>query len=118
MEVPIIDFGIGSFFQGAYKNRDYEAVQLFHRAVDLGITWFDTAHIYGDDGSSEKYTWSLPVASSIIGMTTIEEVEENAMWASAFQPMLPNKMRELSNRLSSANKITVDNYFANQSDTC
>jgi len=289
VEVPIIGFGTGSLFQGAYKNRDDEAVQLLHRAVDLGITWFDTAHIYGDDGWSEKivgrvlktrrkevfvttkirgnthdeimhqleislkrlqtdhidllhvhwlrpdevdvlgrkgysvetyyklreqkvvrfigvsshdnplpvtsfierydfdcvqlalnaamqgvvqpgwrlapelppsfetitlpvaqtknmgiiamkvlayghllgktpdkadaqtlmrYTWSLPVASSMIGMTSLEEVEQNAMWASAFQLMPPNEMRELSKRLSSANKIIVDNYFADHSDTC
>jgi len=65
-----------------------------------------------------RYTWSLPVAASIIGMTSLEEVEQNARWASAFQPMLPNEMREISNRLSSANKLTVDNYFANHSDTC
>jgi len=289
VKVPIIGFGTGSRFQGAYQNRDDEAVQLLHSAVDLGITWLDTAHLYGNDGWSEKivghvlktrrkevfvttkirgdthdeimrqleislkrlqtdhidllhvhwlrpdevdvlgqkghsvetyhklreqkvvrfigvsshdnplpvtrfierydfdcvqlalnaamqgvvqpgwrlapeippsfqtitvpvaqkknmgiiamkvlayghllgntpdkadaqtlmrYTWSLPVAASIIGMTSLEEVEQNARWASAFQPMLPNEMREISNRLSSANKLTVDNYFANHSDTC
>jgi uncharacterized protein len=289
VEVPVIGFGTGSLFQRAYKNRDDEAVQLLHRGVDLGIAWFDTAHIYGDDGWSERivgrvlktrrkevfvttkirgnahdeimrqleislkrlqtdhidllhvhwlrpdevdvlgqkgqsvetyyklreqkvvrfigvsshdnplpvtsfierydfdcvqlalnaamqgvvqpgwrlapelppsfetitvpvaqkrnmgiiamkvlayghllgktadkadaqtlmrYTWSLPVASAMIGMTSLEEVEQNATWASAFQPMLPNEMRELSNRLSSANKINVDNYFANHSDSC
>jgi len=286
-EVPIIGFGTGSLFQGAYRNRDDEAVQLLHRAADLGITWFDTAHIYGEDGWSEKmvgrvlktrrkevfvttkirgnthdeimrqleislkrlqtdhidllhvhwlrpdevdvlgqkghsvetyyklreqkvvrfigvsshdnplpvtrfierydfdcvqlalnaamqgvvqpgwrlapelppsfetitvpvaqkknmgiiamkvlayghllgktadkadaqtlmrYTWSLPVASSMVGITSLEQVEQNAAWASAFQPMLPNEMRELSNRLSSANKVAVDDYFANHSD--
>ncbi|MDD3744666.1 MAG: aldo/keto reductase [Lentimicrobiaceae bacterium] len=52
-EVPIIGFGTGSKFQRAYENRDDDAVQLLNHAVDLGITWFDTAHIYGKDGWSE-----------------------------------------------------------------
>ena len=53
VEVPIIGFGTGSLFQRAFNNRDDEAIQLLHRAVDLGITWFDTAHIYGNNGWSE-----------------------------------------------------------------
>ena len=289
VEVPIIGFGAGSLFQRAYQNREDEAVQLLNHAVDLGITWFDTAHIYGNDGWSEtvvgrvlktrrkevflttkirgdthdeimrqleislkrlqtdhidllhvhwlrpdevdvlgqkghsvetyyklreqkvvrfigvsshddplpvthfierydfdcvqlalnaamqgvvqpgwrlapeithsfetitlpvaqkknmgiiamktlayghllgntpdkanaqtliRYAWSLPVASSMIGMTSIAEVEQNAAWASAFQPMSPKEMRELSDRLSSANKVAIDRYFANHSDTC
>ena len=289
-EVPIIGFGTGSKFQRAYENRDDEAVQLLNHAVDLGITWFDTAHIYGKDGWSEtmvgrmlktrrkevfvttkihdrtydqimgqieislkrlqtdyidllhvhwlkadevdllgqkgysvetyyklreqkvvrfigvsshdqpvqmknfierydfdcaqlvlnaamlgvlepgwrlapevsspsfeaitlpaaqkknmgiiamktlgyghllgnnpdkadaqtlmRYAWSLPIASSIVGMTSLEEVEQNAKYASAFQSMPQNEMRELSNRLSSANKVALDSFLATHSDIC
>ena len=33
---------------------DSEAVALVHRAMDLGVTTFDTAHIYGDGESERK----------------------------------------------------------------
>ncbi len=286
-EVPILGIGTGSLFQRAHENREDDAVQLLHHAVDLGITWIDTAHIYGKDGWSEtlvgrvlktrrkevflttkirgdkydeimrqleislkrlqtdyidllhvhwlrpdevdilgqkgysvetyyklreqkvvraigvsahddplpvtrfieqydfdcvqialnaamqgvvqpgwrlapemppsfetitlpaaqkknmgviamkvlaygnllgytpdkadaetllRYAWSLPVSTSNIGMTSIEQVEQNARWASNFQAMSPEEMRELSNRLSSANKASIDSYFAQHSD--
>jgi aryl-alcohol dehydrogenase-like predicted oxidoreductase len=288
--VPIIGFGTGSKFQRAYEGREDEAVKLLHRAVDLGITWLETAYIYGKDGWSEKlvgcvlktrrkevfvttkihdrtydkimrqveislkrlqtdhidllhvhwlkadevdllgqkgysvetfyklreqkvvrfigvsshdqpvqmkrfierydfdcvqlvlnaatqgvtqpgwrlapevsspsfeditlpaaqkknmgiiamktlgyghllgngpdkadaqtlmrYAWSLPIASSMVGMTSLEEVEQNARWASAFREMPQNEMRELSNRLSSANKVALDSFLATHSDVC
>ena len=289
VEVPIIGFGTGSLFQRAYQNREDEAVQLLHRALDLGIAWFDTAHIYGENGWSEtivgrvlktrrkevfvttkirgdtydeimrqlevslkrlqtdyidllhvhwlrpdevdvlgqkgysvetyyklreqkvvrfigvsshddplpvtrfierydfdcvqlalnaamqgvvqpgwrlapeithsfetialpvaqkknmgiiamkvlayghllgntpdkadaqtlmRYAWSLPIASTMIGMTNLAEVEQNAAWASAFQPMSLKEMRELSDRLSAANKVAIDNFFASHKDFC
>ena len=65
-----------------------------------------------------RYAWSLPVASSMIGMTSIAEVEQNVAWASAFQPMPPNEMREFSDRLSAENKVAIDRYFANHTDIC
>ncbi len=291
VEVPIIGFGTGSKFQNAYAGRQDEAVQLLHHAVDLGINWFDTAHIYGKDGWSEKmvgrvletrrkevfvttkinvrnydnimrqvdislkrlqtdhidlllihwlkanevdllgqkgysvetfhklreqkvarfigvsshdqplemkrfierhgddfdcvllvlnaamvgvtepgwrlapevsnpsfeavtipaaqkknmgiiamktlgyghllgsspdkadaqtlmrYAWSLPITSAMVGMTNHEEVEQNARWASTFQKMSQNEMRELSNRLSLANKAALDGFFAHHNDS-
>ncbi|MEI7829991.1 MAG: aldo/keto reductase [Prolixibacteraceae bacterium] len=290
-EVPIIGFGSGSKFQKAYEGREDEAVQLLHRTVDLGITWLETAHIYGIDGWSEKiigrvlktrrkevfittkihdrtydeimrqveislkrlqtdyidllhvhwlkadevdllgqkgysvetfyklreqkvvrfigvsshdqpvqmkrfierydfdcvqlvlnaamqgvaqpgtwrlapevsspsfeaitlpaaqkknmgiiamktlayghllgappekadaqtlmrYAWSLPIASSMVGMTSLEEVEQNARLASTFREMPQDEMRELSNRLSSANKVALNSFFATHSDLC
>jgi aryl-alcohol dehydrogenase-like predicted oxidoreductase len=65
-----------------------------------------------------RYAWSLPITSSMIGMTTMEEVEQNVLWASTFQTLPPNEMSELSNRLSSENKVAIDNYFANHNDIC
>ena len=35
------------------KCTDTEAVALVHRAIELGVNTFDTAHIYGD-GESES----------------------------------------------------------------
>ena len=294
VEVPIIGFGTGSLFQRAFNNRDDEAIQLLHRAVDLGITWFDTAHSYGNNGWSEtmvgnvlktrrkdvfvttkirgnkydeimrqleislkrlqtdyidllhvhwlrpdevdilgqkgysvetyyklreqkvvrfigvsnhddplpitrfierydfdcvqialnaamqgvvppegvtgpawrlapemphsfetitlpvaqkknmgiiamkvlaygkllgnaphkagaqtliRYAWSLPIASAMVGMTSLEDVEQNARFASTFQKMSQNEMLELSNRLSMENKAALDGFFAHHSDS-
>ncbi len=291
VEVPIIGFGAGSKFQGVHAGREDDAVQLLHHAVDLGINWFDTGHIYGKDGWSEKmvghvlktrreeifvttkihdrnydnimrqvdislerlqtdyidlllihwlkanevdllgqkgysveafhklreqkvvrfigasshdqplemkrfierhgddfdcvllvlnaamvgvtepgwrlapevsnpsfeavtipaarkknmgiiamktlgyghllgsspdkadaqtlmrYAWSLPIASAMVGMTSVEEVEQNARWASTFQKMSKNEMRELSNRLSLTNKAALEGFFAHHSDS-
>lgn len=290
VEVPIIGFGTGSKFQKAHEGREDEAVQLLNRAVDLGISWLETAHIYGKDGWSEKlvgrvlktrrkevfvttkihdrtyddimrqveislnrlqtdyidllhvhwlkadevdllgqkgysvetfyklreqkvvrfigvsshdqpletkrfierydfdcvqmvlnaamqgvaqpgwrlapevsspsfedvtlpaaqkknmgiiamktlgyghllgtppeksdaqslmrYAWSLPIASSMIGMTSFEELEQNVRWASTFQAMSQNEMHKLSNRLSSANKLALESFFATHGDFC
>lgn len=290
VEVPIIGFGTGSKFQSAHEGREDEAVQLLNRAVDLGINWLETAHIYGKDGWSEKivgrvlktrrkevfvttkihdrtydeimrqieislkrlqtdyidllhihwlkadevdllgqkgysvetfyklreqkivrfigisshdqpvemrrfierydfdcvqlvlnaamqgvtqpgwrlapevstpsfeaitvpaaqkknmgiiamktlgyghllgtppekdsaqtlmrYAWSLPIASSMVGMTSLEEVEQNARWASTFRKMSQDEMQELSNRLSSANKVAFTHFLTTHSDLC
>lgn len=296
VEVPIIGFGTGSKFQKAYEGREDEAVQVLSRAVDLGITWLETAHIYGKDGLSEKligrvlktrrkevfvttkihdrkyddimrqveislkrlqtdhidllhvhwlkadeadllgqkgysvetfyklreqkvvrfigvsshdqpvemtrfierydfdcvqlvlnaamqgvvppkgvpgpawrlapevsnpsfeattvpaaqkknmgiiamktlgygnllgmspekadaqtlmrYAWSLPIASAMVGMTSIEEVEQNVRWASTFQKMPREDMQKLSNRLSSANMVALTSFLSTHSDLC
>ena len=51
IKVPIIGFGSGSRFQ-MYHDED-KAIAALNRAIDLGITYIDTAHSYGD-GQSEK----------------------------------------------------------------
>ena len=54
VEIPIIGVGTGTKFQGAYKNRDDDAVKLLHYAVDAGITFFDTASSYGGGWSERR----------------------------------------------------------------
>ncbi len=43
--ISIVGFGCGSRFL-SYKNED-EAIGVIHKALDLGITYFDTAYDYG-----------------------------------------------------------------------
>ena len=50
IKVPILGFGSGSRFL-MYKDDD-EAIAALNHALDLGITYIDTAHSYGD-GKSE-----------------------------------------------------------------
>jgi uncharacterized protein len=50
-KVPILAFGGGSRYL-MYKDAD-EAIAVVNHAIDLGITYIDTAHEYGEHGESE-----------------------------------------------------------------
>jgi aryl-alcohol dehydrogenase-like predicted oxidoreductase len=50
--VPILGFGSGSRFL-MYQDED-QAIAAVNRAIDLGITYLDTAHSYGDGRSEER----------------------------------------------------------------
>ena len=52
IKVPILGFGSGSRFL-MYQNED-KAIEALNRAIDLGITYIDTAHAYGDGKSEER----------------------------------------------------------------
>lgn len=52
IKVPIIGFGSGSRFLMYQKDED--ALQALNRAIDLGITYIDTAHAYGNGKSEER----------------------------------------------------------------
>lgn len=51
LKVPILGFGSGSRFL-MYKDED-KAIAALNRAIDLGITYLDTAHAYGDGRSED-----------------------------------------------------------------
>jgi predicted aldo/keto reductase-like oxidoreductase len=52
IRVPIIGFGSGSRFL-MYEEED-KALEALSRAIDLGITYIDTAHAYGEGRSEER----------------------------------------------------------------
>jgi predicted aldo/keto reductase-like oxidoreductase len=52
IKVPILGFGSGSRFL-MYQDED-KALEALNRAIDLGITYIDTAHAYGDGHSEER----------------------------------------------------------------
>ena len=52
LQVPIIGFGSGSRFL-MYEDED-RALEALNRAIDLGITYIDTAHAYGAGKSEER----------------------------------------------------------------
>ena len=52
LKVPIIGFGSGSRFLMYQKDED--AWEALNRAIDLGITYIDTAHAYGNGKSEER----------------------------------------------------------------
>jgi uncharacterized protein len=52
LKVPILGFGSGSRFL-MYKDED-KAIEALNHAIDLGITYIDTAHSYGNGLSEER----------------------------------------------------------------
>jgi predicted aldo/keto reductase-like oxidoreductase len=50
-KVPILAFGGGSRYL-MYQDAD-QAIAVLNHAIDLGITYIDTAHEYGEHGESE-----------------------------------------------------------------
>ncbi|HJS56813.1 MAG TPA: aldo/keto reductase [Vicinamibacteria bacterium] len=52
VRLPILAFGCGSRFL-SYENDD-EAIAVLNRAIDLGVTYVDTAHNYGGGKSEER----------------------------------------------------------------
>ena len=63
-----------------------------------------------------RYAMSLPVTAVVIGMPKPEHLEQNVQVALDFQPMPPDEMRRLSDRLSAAHKAALDRYFAHHVD--
>lgn len=74
MEVSILGFGSGSRFL-MYKDED-EALAALTRALELGVSYIDTAHNYGNGKSEERIGRILPqwrdrvtVATKLAGRT-------------------------------------------------
>ena len=68
IEVPILAFGAGSRFV-AYENED-EAMRVLNRAIDLGMTYIDTAHSYGDGKSEERIGQLMPTRREEVVLQT------------------------------------------------
>ena len=63
-----------------------------------------------------RYSMSLPVAATVIGMPKIEFINQNVETAKNFQPLSPSEMRDLSTELSQKFKAGIDRYFADHHD--
>jgi uncharacterized protein len=61
------------------------------------------------------YCMSLPVASSMIGMPTMANLEENIKLAKVFKPLPPEEMKRLATELGK-NKTALDTFFAHHMD--
>src|SRR5262245_16277246 len=58
LEVSVLGFGSGSRFL-MYHDED-KALEALSRAIDLGVTYIDTAHAYGDGKSEERIGRLMP----------------------------------------------------------
>jgi uncharacterized protein len=68
IEVSILGFGSGSRFL-MYQDED-KALAALSRALDLGITYIDTAHSYGDGKSEERIGRLMPERRKQITLAT------------------------------------------------
>ncbi|HMF78550.1 MAG TPA: aldo/keto reductase [Bryobacteraceae bacterium] len=62
------------------------------------------------------YSLSLPVAAVSVGMPTLQHIEESTRMAREFQPLPPDEMQRMSDRLSSQNKTALDWYLHHHQD--
>jgi predicted aldo/keto reductase-like oxidoreductase len=62
------------------------------------------------------YSLSLPVSLAVVGMPTLEMIEQNTTMARAFKPMPKDEMEALESGLSSRNKMALDLYFNHHTD--
>ena len=65
--VPIVGFGSGSRF---LSYDDDKALEALNRAIDLGITYIDTAHSYGDGKSEERIGRIMPARRKEVTLAT------------------------------------------------
>jgi predicted aldo/keto reductase-like oxidoreductase len=73
-----------------------------------------------DKGSVAKllqYSWSLPVAATVVGMPTHDMIRQNAVLARNFEPMPEEEMRDFSHRMAGANKLALDLKFRHHVDS-
>ena len=68
IRVSLLGFGSGSRFL-MYKDDD-KALEALSRALDLGITYIDTAHSYGDGKSEERIGRLMPERRKQITLAT------------------------------------------------
>jgi uncharacterized protein len=68
VELPILAFGSGSRFL-MYENDD-EALRVLGRAIDLGVTYIDTAHNYGEGKSEERVGRLMPTRRKEVFLAT------------------------------------------------
>jgi uncharacterized protein len=62
------------------------------------------------------YSLSLPVSLVVVGMPTLDFIEQNVQLARAFKPLPKSEMRQLSGTLAPKHKMALDRRFANHID--
>jgi len=68
IKVPILGFGSGSRFL-MYKDEE-KAIEALNRAIDLGITYIDTANSYGEGQSEERIGWVMATRRNEVTLAT------------------------------------------------
>ena len=80
--------------------------------------------IYAQEGLTGKapaekllyYSLSLPVSLAVVGMPSLDFIEQNVQLARAFKPLPKSEMQQLSGTLAAKHKMALDRRFANHLD--
>lgn len=62
------------------------------------------------------YSLSLPVSLAVVGMPSLDFIEQNVQMAKAFKPLPKAEMKEMSGRLAVKHKLALDRRFAQHVD--
>jgi len=62
------------------------------------------------------YSLSLPVSLAVVGMPTLDFIQQNVQLAKAFKPLPKSEMQEMSARLAAKHKMALDKRFAHHTD--
>lgn len=62
------------------------------------------------------YAMSLPVSACVVGMPKLEFISQNVEMARSFKPLPEKERRQLSDALSSKNKMALDLYLRDHAD--
>jgi predicted aldo/keto reductase-like oxidoreductase len=114
---------------GADGNLKYDNPKMSFETVALpvalekkmGVT---AMKIFGQDKLTGKapaeklirYSMSLPVAATVIGMPKIEFIDQNVEVARNFTPLPKSEMHDLSSALSTKYKASLDQFFLTHHD--
>jgi hypothetical protein len=106
--------------KGAMPSFETVALPVAQRKK-MGITAMKifAADVLAGQASPDKlirYSMSLPVAATVIGMPKVEHIDQNVAVAKAFKPLPLPEMKKMSGELSEKNKIALDSYFRNHLD--
>ena len=63
-----------------------------------------------------RYSMSLPVAATVIGMPKLEYLDRNIAVARAFKPMPADQMRRMSTKIATEYKASLDDFFRDHID--
>lgn len=63
-----------------------------------------------------RYSLSLPVAATVLGMPKFEQIEENVQLAKSFSPLSKPERKEMSDKLSVLHKASLDRFFESHID--
>lgn len=103
-------------------NTSFESLALpVARKKNMGIT---AMKIFAQDKLTNKvpteklirYSMSLPVAATVIGMPKVEFIDQNVAIAKNFEPLPKSEMENLSTELSKKYKAHIDRFFSNHRD--
>ncbi len=120
LEVSAIGLGCMSM-TGGYSDRPdrYEMISLLHTAVDLGVTFFDTAEIYGPYANEELVGEALAAVKDQVVIATkfgwdIDPLERKARGGVASDPKVIKRVVDGS--LQRLGVETIDLYYQHRVD--